>query len=241
MQRDPTQLKLSAPAKTKFAETFGIAVDDAVAAGSVHTAATALEALRVSSSEFQELWLAAGCTKLGPGVYAAKMSGPGDVPIYVFNGFYASLRDKFVRPGVEVTWYEVRFDPAKLSWATFRGEVIGSTDPAKAVEGSLRAKFRDEWQALGLKAEFSHIGGCDVAGSPSNGTVRYRTEDSRVPPPSSSFSISCAKQTSFQTACPSCGFRTQLKRAVCRTDRRVCCRSCPPQTTFPRCSQLATL
>mmetsp|Transcript_123366 Transcript_123366/g.356585 ORF Transcript_123366/g.356585 Transcript_123366/m.356585 type:complete len:436 (-) Transcript_123366:126-1433(-) len=156
MQRDPAALELGAAAEAKFEEHFGVSMKDALAAGAVHTAATALEALKVSTSEFQELWLAAGCEKLGPGLYVAKMEGPDGQPVFVFNGFYLRMREKFVAPGIIVTWYVVRFDPQQIPWSKFRSEIIGSTDPAKAADGSLRAKFRDEWRAMGLAAECTY-------------------------------------------------------------------------------------
>ena len=48
-------------------------------------------------------------------------------------------------------YYVVEFDPAKLSWADFRGKVLGPTDPAQAPEGSLRATILKDWKTLGLE------------------------------------------------------------------------------------------
>ena len=46
----------------------------------------------------------------------------------------------------------VEFDPAKLSWADFRGAVLGPTDPANAPADALRGIIAAGWEGLGLKA-----------------------------------------------------------------------------------------
>lgn len=50
-------------------------------------------------------------------------------------------------------WYDVSWDPADLSWADFRGVVLGATDPVTAASGSLRRDIYDQYQALGLTEE----------------------------------------------------------------------------------------
>ncbi len=61
------------------------------------------------------------------------------------------MRSKYVTPGTSIHYYVVSFDPAKLSWADFRMNVLGPTDPAAAPEGALRGTFLKDWKALGLK------------------------------------------------------------------------------------------
>merc|ERR1712232_611557 len=70
----------------------------------------------------------------------------------IFNGFFMSMRSKFTQPGTEI-YYSVEWDAAKLSWADFRGQVLGPTDPAEAPAESLRGQILAKWQDLGLKAE----------------------------------------------------------------------------------------
>ena len=50
-----------------------------------------------------------------------------------------------------IHYFVVDFDPAKLSWADFRGKVLGPTDPKDAPEGSLRGTILRDWKSLGLK------------------------------------------------------------------------------------------
>ena len=47
----------------------------------------------------------------------------------------------------------VEWDAKACSWADFRGQVLGPTDPAEAPAGSLRGMIMARWQELGLKAE----------------------------------------------------------------------------------------
>merc|ERR1719183_2838161 len=73
--------------------------------------------------------------------------------IFVINGFYMAMREKYTKPGTSIYYYLVEWDPAKLSWEDFRGKVLGATDPATAADGSLRKAIFSGWQGLGLKAE----------------------------------------------------------------------------------------
>eukprot|EP01045_Picozoa_sp_COSAG04_P016529 COSAG04_NODE_1387_length_6965_cov_11.221381_3_plen_180_part_00 len=54
--------------------------------------------------------------------------------------------------GASITWFCVDFKPEELSWARFRAEVIGSTDPEEAPAGSLRGMLAARWAELGLEA-----------------------------------------------------------------------------------------
>jgi hypothetical protein len=45
----------------------------------------------------------------------------------------------------------VSFKPEDLSWADFRGKVLGPTDPSAAPEGAIRKQILDDWKELGLK------------------------------------------------------------------------------------------
>lgn len=156
MARDINALGLDAGAAEKFEAGYGLSFADAMAAGSVHSAITGLEVMDVSPAELLSQCLAAGYVKLGPGLYCAKLAGKDGEPLYVLNGFYARMREKFVAPGVVVNWFVVRFDASTLPWKTFRSEVIGATNPVDSAAGSLRAAFRDRWQELGLQEETNY-------------------------------------------------------------------------------------
>uniref|UniRef100_A0A7S4G7Y2 Nucleoside-diphosphate kinase n=1 Tax=Eutreptiella gymnastica TaxID=73025 RepID=A0A7S4G7Y2_9EUGL len=74
-------------------------------------------------------------------------------PIYVINGFYMAMREKYTGPGASISYMLVEWDSAKLSWEDFRGKVLGATDPSAAAAGSLRRQIFEQWRALGLKSE----------------------------------------------------------------------------------------
>ena len=90
-----------------------------------------------------------------------------DAHIFVINGFYMAMREKYTKPGESISYYLVEWDPKKLSWEDFRGKVLGATDPATAEEGSLRREIFKSWKSLGLKSE-PNVGdnGVHAAASP---------------------------------------------------------------------------
>merc|ERR1719277_2705416 len=90
--------------------------------------------------------------KFGGGFYCGLVSIPDKEPVYIFNGFFMSMRSKFTKPGTEIYYYVVEWDSTKLSWADFRGKVLGPTDPAEAPKDSLRGQILAQWKELGLKA-----------------------------------------------------------------------------------------
>merc|ERR1719436_1868268 len=63
-----------------------------------------------------------------------------------------TLRSKFTAPGASIYYYSVAWDPNDLTWSSFRGSVLGPTDPAKAPDGSIRKAILDAWQELGLES-----------------------------------------------------------------------------------------
>merc|ERR1740121_2370209 len=111
----------------------------------------------VDADELNTMWGAAkksgNLVKLGGGFYCAKLEKEGKGTYYVFNGFFMTMRAGFVKEGVSIYYYVVEFDPAELSWADFRGKVLGPTDPADAPKDSLRGGALAAWQDLGLPSE----------------------------------------------------------------------------------------
>jgi nucleoside diphosphate kinase len=73
--------------------------------------------------------------------------------IFVINGFYMSMREKYTRDGASIHFATVEWEESALSWQAFRGEVLGATDPATAVPGSARRAIYDDWKSLGLQAQ----------------------------------------------------------------------------------------
>merc|ERR1719464_765040 len=91
--------------------------------------------------------------KMGGGFYCGLIEIEGKEPVYIFNGFFMAMRSKFTKPGSQIYYYSVEWDPKHLSWADFRGKVLGPTDPKDAPAGSLRGDILAQWQELGLSSE----------------------------------------------------------------------------------------
>eukprot|EP00931_Biecheleriopsis_adriatica_P093401 TRINITY_DN67152_c0_g1_i1.p1 TRINITY_DN67152_c0_g1~~TRINITY_DN67152_c0_g1_i1.p1 ORF type:complete len:389 (-),score=88.27 TRINITY_DN67152_c0_g1_i1:26-1192(-) len=156
MARDMAALGLGAGEAAKFEAGYSRTLEEALRAGEVCSAVTAMEVLDVSPGELLQRCLAAGYEKLRSGLYCAKLEGGPTGQLYVLNGFYARMREKFTAPGVVVHWFVVSWKEADLSWKNFRSQVIGATNPEDAAAGSLRARIRDEWKSLGLKEETNY-------------------------------------------------------------------------------------
>lgn len=144
----PEQLPVPAD---KFEQFFGVSWKKALADGSVYNALDACQYLGVSAEELDKLWGPSKKVKFGGGFYCGLINVPGKKPIYVFNGFFMSMRSKFVQPGTSIHYYVVDFPPSKLSWSDFRAKLLGPTDPKDAPHDSLRGKIYSDWKLLGLE------------------------------------------------------------------------------------------
>jgi nucleoside diphosphate kinase len=100
--------------------------------------------------------------------------------VFVVNGFYGAMREIFVQSPVGVAWKVVAWNssppsssfpsssslpsssssstapitasPMTLSWADFREQLVGATDPSRALPTSLRGELLKQWKSLGLAA-----------------------------------------------------------------------------------------
>eukprot|EP01001_Neometanema_parovale_P007210 NODE_3527_length_1204_cov_112.411656_g3347_i0.p1 GENE.NODE_3527_length_1204_cov_112.411656_g3347_i0~~NODE_3527_length_1204_cov_112.411656_g3347_i0.p1 ORF type:complete len:339 (-),score=110.12 NODE_3527_length_1204_cov_112.411656_g3347_i0:121-1137(-) len=92
-----------------------------------------------------------GVAAVAGAVYWQRSQVPSE--IYVINGFYMSMREKYTKPPAEIHYFNTEWDTKNLSWEDFRGKVLGATDPATADKNSLRRQVLDKWQELGLKSQ----------------------------------------------------------------------------------------
>mmetsp|Transcript_26646 Transcript_26646/g.63302 ORF Transcript_26646/g.63302 Transcript_26646/m.63302 type:complete len:298 (-) Transcript_26646:175-1068(-) len=147
----PKDLLVADANKAKFAQEYGKSWDTAVGDGSFLNLAQYQEKFPdLSAVEVEKRWRAGATVKLAPGNYVSKIA---EDDVLVINGFYASMRDKFISPGARVLWMVVQFDEANLPWKDFRGSVLGATDPTTASQGSLRRVILEQWKELGLAQE----------------------------------------------------------------------------------------
>jgi hypothetical protein len=82
--------------------------------------------------------------KFGGGFYCGLMSVTDQPELYVFNAFFMTMRSKFCLEDTSIHCYEVEWNPAALSWADFRGKLLGPTDPAEAPKDSIRGAILAE-------------------------------------------------------------------------------------------------
>ena len=111
----------------KFKEKFGEEWQTVLAEGRAFNAIEACKQLDVDANALKEIWEGSKekdkLIKLGGGFYCALLEVEGKPPIYTFNAFFMSMRTKFTAADAVIHYYVVKFDPAKLSWADFRGKV----------------------------------------------------------------------------------------------------------------------
>ena len=153
----------------KFKAKFGIEWAEALAEDLVCNAAEACARFGCDADGLNAKWQAAkdagSMVKFGGGFYCALVED-----VYVFNGFFMTMRSGFVKPGVSIHYYVVEFEAKDLSWADFRGAVLGPTDPADAPADSLRGRILAEYQALGIASEpFTGENGVHASASPLEG------------------------------------------------------------------------
>ena len=148
----PAQLPIPAD---KFEDKFGLSWESALASGKVYNALDACAYFGIDADALDSAWAKAKkankLVKFGGGFYCGMVDTiEGKEGVYVFNGFFMSMRSKFVLPNTSIHYYVVEWSSAKLPWSDFRGKVLGPTDPADAPADSIRGKILSSWQALGL-------------------------------------------------------------------------------------------
>jgi nucleoside diphosphate kinase len=148
VRKKPAELTLQTESEDKFLNTFGLSWFEAIEKNILFNCEEAKVKLNgISGNELNEIWKKSKQTKVAPGLYAAFFEEEG---IYVVNGFYLAMKELYTAPGSEVIWYQTEFSETEVPWKKFRSEVIGATDPSRAVEGSLRKSLLDQWKELDL-------------------------------------------------------------------------------------------
>lgn len=147
--------KLPVP-KDKFKAQFGLEWDDVLKEGKALNAKQACDKFAVDSDELEKMWEASKkvkpLAKFGGGFYCAKLEKEGVGTYYVFNAFFMTMRSSYVKKGASIYYFAVEWEAKDLSWADFRGKVLGPTNPADAPTDSLRGGALANWKDLGLSA-----------------------------------------------------------------------------------------
>ncbi|CAE7455560.1 unnamed protein product, partial [Symbiodinium pilosum] len=141
--------ELNVPAD-KFQAQFGVSWDEALKSGKVFNAMDACKHLGIDADQLNAAWSQAKAAKklvkFGGGFYCGLVEIEGKEPVYIFNGFFMAMRSKFTVPSAEIYYFSVEWDANALSWADFRGKVLGPTDPAEAPVDSLRGQILAKWE-----------------------------------------------------------------------------------------------
>lgn len=152
---------IAVPAK-KFEDFFREKWEAVLAADRACNAMQACERFGIDGKELEEIWRACEknnkVIKFGGGFYCGLINTSMNVMhgidgLYVFNAFFMNMRSRFTGENDTIHYYQVDWAADDLSWAEFRGQTLGPTDPTAAPVGSIRRFIYDEWQALGLHQE----------------------------------------------------------------------------------------
>merc|ERR1719461_766914 len=144
--------ELAVPAD-KFETKFGVSWASVLADGLAYNAIDGGKKLGMDATQLELAWRDAkkkfdACIKFGGGFYCSKIQD-----IYIFNGFFMSMRAKYVAPGKKIIYYSISWNPNECSWEDFRGKVLGPTNPADAPADSIRGMVYAGWEGLGLEAQ----------------------------------------------------------------------------------------
>jgi hypothetical protein len=143
LHESPKKLELDEATKEKFQTTFGVKWDDVIASNNVLNLSEAIALFPDKSIiDIAQTWRSGGSVKLLPGTYVGKVED-----VFVINGFYADMVSSWKDKDAKVLFYLVTWKEEDLSWADFRGKIIGSTDPEKADPKSIRGVLLKEFES----------------------------------------------------------------------------------------------
>ncbi|HEU5486155.1 MAG TPA: hypothetical protein VFU98_14695, partial [Microlunatus sp.] len=105
--------------------------------------------------------------RLGPGTYAAVANVDGQT-VVILNGFHPRQLSFFT---AEDTVCAFLHGSSETSWESLRGELIGTTDPAKAEAGSIRGTLFADPATFGLATVSYNFNGVHMSAGPLEGLV----------------------------------------------------------------------
>ena len=108
-----------------------------------------------------------GTVKLAGGSYALAIRVLGE-KVIILNPFHPYQLLPYTSAGRGIIALELLTD---RNWADLRQNFIGATDPSKAVDGSIRASFRKQAEALGMKDVSQGTNGVHLSAGPLEGMV----------------------------------------------------------------------
>lgn len=157
--------------KDIFSAEFGEDWDTVVAEERAFNALDFSKKFSLDTAGLAEYWGAAKIVKFGGGFYCGQVEKDG-VKLYIFNGFFISLREKFTNPNATLTYFSIEWSPETLSWKDFRGQFLGTTDPTTADPQSLRGYLYNNYESFNLTSKPNVSDNCvHASASPLEGLV----------------------------------------------------------------------
>jgi nucleoside diphosphate kinase len=147
----PGELFVGPEARARFQELYNETWESALQAGRILSGLSAQRKLGLSGEALNSLWAKQKAQKLAGGLYVIFLP---EAQAYVMNGFYPSIREIFTAPAAVLKIMVVEFDADRLPWKTFRGNVIGTTNPAAADPNSIRGGLFARQQETGLPVSY---------------------------------------------------------------------------------------
>ena len=110
-----------------------------------------------------------GSKKLASGKYYSVLNVQGE-RVVVLNAFHPQQLLHYTRPGQTLVVFECWSD---TDWQALRHNMTGATDPARAVEGSIRRTLREKSRELGLAEVTTATNGVHCSAGPFEGMLEY--------------------------------------------------------------------
>lgn len=163
---------LNKNARDRFSELYQIDIEEADVLGGLEFADQYPD-LTPDAIDF--LWQNAPVKKLGGGAYCGEVSLDGR-KLFLVNGFHPRQLAHFIAPGRSIVAMTLA---GHTSWEKARNELIGKTNPAEALQGSIRQTLMENKDLYGLQAVSSSWNGVHLSAGPVEGLVeliRYNTD-----------------------------------------------------------------
>ena len=117
MDLSPRDLRISETGRKAFLKLFGCSIEETIASNTLINCTEAFDRLGNPSPQIlNTLWRNGIELKLGPGLYVSRIE---EHDVFVINGFYPSMKELFVAPGLRVKLYDASFSADVLSWKDF--------------------------------------------------------------------------------------------------------------------------
>ncbi len=166
---------ISEEAKVKFEEIFQESFEQAEVFGGIEF----IEKYSFFSPKaLSVLWQNSPTEKLAGGTYAQKLSIDGKTT-FLINGFHPRQLEHFTAPGRSII---VMTLTSHADWSVARNKLIGKTNPAEAIPGSIRRELLERKTEFGLQEISSSWNGVHLSAGPVEGLVeliRYNSDHER--------------------------------------------------------------